>query len=118
VTNIEAVVAEPDREPGRPKALSGAAPAPPPDPQAYKSIDAVPDEVVRDELLKALRTYGATPEDDLIRAVREQLGFKSTGSRLKARVGQSLQELLRSGRVCRAADQRLQLAQPCRTGGA
>ncbi len=109
------LVVGPEREPRQASVMPQTAPEQTRARRSYPSIDAVPEEVVHDELLKALRKYGATPEDDLIRAVRDGLGFTSTRIRIKARIKQSLEALVGAGRICRAADQRLQLPLPCRT---
>jgi very-short-patch-repair endonuclease len=76
----------------------------------YKSIDEVPESVVRGVLCELLRACGATQDDDLIRVVTRRLGFSKTGSRIRARIEQALARLIQEGEVCRRADQRVQLA--------
>jgi very-short-patch-repair endonuclease len=82
---------------------------------SYKSIEDVPEPILREVVCRSLRTYGATEEDDLILVVARQLGFQRLGKRIQARIKACLEALAREGRVCRTADQRLQTAPAGRT---
>jgi very-short-patch-repair endonuclease len=75
----------------------------------FDSIDEVPDKILRDLLLEILQMCGATPEEELVRAVRGRLGFERTGSRIQERVATQINELLRLKRISRGADGRLQI---------
>jgi very-short-patch-repair endonuclease len=88
--------------------MQAAAPALP----SYGSINEVPDRMLRELLCDSLQTFGATEAGELIRAVARRLGFRKTGSRIQTRIEACIEELIRKGLVCRAADQRLQLAPP------
>ncbi len=74
---------------------------------SYDSIDEVPDSVLRDAIGSSLHTFGATIAEELIQAVARQLGFKRTGKRIQARIEECLEELIRTGQICRTSDQRL-----------
>jgi very-short-patch-repair endonuclease len=78
----------------------------------YDSIDEVPDSVLRRALCNSLQAFGATRADDLIQAVTRQLGFGRTGKRIQARIEQCIEALIHAGEICRATDERLQLARP------
>jgi very-short-patch-repair endonuclease len=91
-----------------------AASVPPPTALSYGSIDDVPDTVLRDVVLGLLRAYGATGAGDLIRFAARQLGFERAGPRIQARIEECIEGLIRVGQICRAADERLQLAQEAR----
>jgi hypothetical protein len=80
----------------------------PPAASSYDSIDSVPEVVLREALCRALHTFGATVIDDLIQAVARQLGFRRTGSRIRDRIEECLEGLIRVGEICRTADQRVQ----------
>jgi very-short-patch-repair endonuclease len=85
----------------------GGAAGPPQATTDYESIDDVPEPVLEDLLCRALQTFGATEDTDLIQSVTRQLGFKRTGKRIQARIEECLEGLIRAGQVCRTADQRL-----------
>jgi very-short-patch-repair endonuclease len=78
------------------------------EPPAYESIEEVPEPLLRDLLVRALQTFGATEAPDLVKAASRQLGFERTGKRIQARLGECLEALVREGRIRRTADQRLQ----------
>jgi very-short-patch-repair endonuclease len=105
----------PDRSPEGPakvQTTKGApASAPPTQPQTpvYEAIDDVPAKVLRETLCRLLATFGATDEDDLIRAAARQLGFARTGSLIRARVKDCVDALIAAGLVCRMGDGRFQL---------
>jgi very-short-patch-repair endonuclease len=85
--------------------------APPSGPgPSYKSIDDVPEFVLREVLTRLLRTFGATEANELIQAVARQLGFKRTGKRIQTRINQALEGLIQAGQVCRTDDQRVESA--------
>jgi hypothetical protein len=75
----------------------------------YESIEEVPDSDLHEAILEALRTYGATAAEDLFQAVARQLGFRRTGRRIQERIEEAIEKLARAGKICYAADQRLQL---------
>jgi very-short-patch-repair endonuclease len=78
-------------------------------PSNYPSIDDVPEDVLREELCRLLRTFGGMEDGELIKAVARQLGFKRTGGRIQSRVEESLACLIQAGQVRRMADQRIQV---------
>jgi very-short-patch-repair endonuclease len=85
--------------------------AAPPVALSFKSIDDVPDSVLWEAVCGSLRHFGATDAGDLIQAVARHLGFKRTGPKIQARIQDCLEGLIRTGRICQAADRRLQIAQ-------
>jgi very-short-patch-repair endonuclease len=89
-----------------------------PDAASYDSIDDVPEHVLREVICQALRAFGATEADELAQAVARQLGFKRTGKRIQARVEAGIDRLVQAGVICRAADQRLQVASATRASSA
>jgi very-short-patch-repair endonuclease len=83
----------------------------------YGSIEDVPESVLQEVLCRALRAFGATPEGELIQSVARQLGFQRTGNRIQARIEECLKRLIRTGNICRKADQRLQATSASRAAG-
>jgi very-short-patch-repair endonuclease len=76
----------------------------------YRSIDDVPENVLRDAVCRSLHDVGATESGELLQFVSRQLGFQRTGNRIQTRIEECLEGLIRTGKICRTADQRLQLA--------
>src|SRR5262249_6876943 len=74
----------------------------------FNKIQQVPDAVLQDAVLDVLRRCGATERSELTRAVSRHLGFKRTGPRIQQRIEESIGALLRSGRLDKTQDQRLQ----------
>jgi hypothetical protein len=79
-------------------------------PVKYESIDAVPEDIIREELQRSLLGNGATDADDLIQGVAHLLGFMRTGSRIQARIEEQIERLIQAGRVSRLADGRLRVS--------
>jgi very-short-patch-repair endonuclease len=75
----------------------------------FDSIHDVPDATLGEELLRVLRTYGATNLDDLFHALARQLGFQRTGKRIQARLQQLVDRLIQTGQVGHTGDGRLQI---------
>ena len=74
---------------------------------SYRDIDQVPSSAIGDLVLESLRRYGATEEADVTREVARGLGFLRTGGRIKARIAECIEALVRGGLVGRN-DGRLQ----------
>jgi very-short-patch-repair endonuclease len=130
VGRVQAALAKAQQEAPAPKPSPPPPPAPPtqdlplqPDPEGataapatagYDSIDDVPESTLREAICQALRDFGATEAGDLTKSVAGRLGFRRTGSRIQARIEECIDGLIRTGAVCRAADQRLQAAPAAR----
>jgi very-short-patch-repair endonuclease len=83
-----------------------------PNASKYRTIDDVPDDVLRETVCNSLRSLGATEPGEFITFMARQFGFARTGSRIQARIEEMLETLIREGEVCRTADGRVQRA-PC-----
>jgi hypothetical protein len=79
---------------------------------SYEDIDDVPSRVIQDLVLHALASYGATAEEDVLAWVRDRLGFKRTGNRIRTRIEGCIAQLLGDVRVSRAGANCLRLPQP------
>ncbi|HXG10904.1 MAG TPA: DUF4011 domain-containing protein [Gemmataceae bacterium] len=125
VRRVLAALAKARQEAAHPSPAAPAPPAPcpraeaPGEPQepavpaavpSYRSIDDVPGDALRAAVLDVLRSCGNTGDEDLVKAVRAQLGFERTGPRIRERIETVIHELLRAGTICRTADGRLQVA--------
>jgi very-short-patch-repair endonuclease len=75
----------------------------------FDNIDAVPNEAIVRILLVELKKYGATERDDLIRQVARELGFLRTAHRIRARVGDFIDQCVAQGRLKTQEDGRLVL---------
>jgi hypothetical protein len=75
----------------------------------YKSIAEVPPAVIREQVLDLLRSYGATDRDELVRKVRERLGFKTTGAKIREAIEAAIQQLLLEGQIIPGGDNSLRL---------
>ncbi len=73
----------------------------------FPSIDQVPETVLREVLQGTLTSYGAMSPEDLTTTVARKLGFERTGSRIKARVEQAIEECRREGHLSALPDGRL-----------
>jgi hypothetical protein len=61
--------------------------------------------------MDSLLRFGATEEGDLTNEVRQKLGFKRTGDRIKQKIGEGVESLIREGKIAREGE-RLQAAAP------
>jgi very-short-patch-repair endonuclease len=98
--------------PAKPRQLKSAAEEEPDSPAAgleFNTINEVPDAVLRDAVLDVLRRCGATELAELTRTVSRQLGFKRVGPKIQDRIEDSITELLQTGQVDRAGDERLRI---------
>jgi very-short-patch-repair endonuclease len=77
---------------------------------AYRNIDEVPHSVIREKLLDSLRQFGSTEDGDLAKEVTRQLGFKRTGDRIKQKIGDCVESLIREGKIGREQDRLLIVA--------
>ena len=75
----------------------------------YNTIDDVPAELVEKAFCESLKAFGSTSMDDLLQHVARSLGFQRVGARIRERLGQSLSELSRIGKV-QVTDDRVVLA--------
>src|SRR5207244_883774 len=73
----------------------------------YDSIDDVPEDVLRDELVRVLGEWGATPQSELIPGMTKALGFRRTGPKIQRRIEEAIAALQEAGLVSRMADDRL-----------
>jgi hypothetical protein len=76
----------------------------------YRSITEVPPAVIREQVLDLLRSYGATDRDELVRTVRERLGFKTTGAKIRKAIESAVEQLLRSGQLIAGEENSLRLS--------
>jgi hypothetical protein len=77
----------------------------------YRDINDVPPAAIRELLMDSLRQFGSTEEGDLTKEVASQLGFKRTGDRIKLKIGEGVESLIREGKIGRE-DGRLQVVAP------
>jgi very-short-patch-repair endonuclease len=91
------------------KVVADPVPVAAPAPLHYETIDDVPEHVLREVICRTLHTFGATEDGELMKAVSRQLGFQRTGKNIQARIGTSVEALIRAGKIRRTADQRLQV---------
>jgi very-short-patch-repair endonuclease len=73
----------------------------------FSNIDEVPTDVLRQVLSDAIASFGAMPLDDLTQAAARKLGFQRTGSRIRERVSEEVQNLKRRGELVVGSDGRL-----------
>ncbi len=72
---------------------------------SYAKIGDVPEEVIRELVLAALRQFGGMDREGLIRHVRERLGFERTGERIKETITAAIDALIAAGRVEQGSDE-------------
>jgi hypothetical protein len=77
----------------------------------YRNIDEVSHAAIVERLMDSLRQFGSTEEADLTKEVTHQLDFKRTGDRIKAKISECVESLIREGKISRE-DGRLQTAAP------
>jgi hypothetical protein len=77
----------------------------------YRTIDEIPPSAILELLMDSLRQFGSTEVGDLTKEVARQLGFKRTGDRIKQKIGEDVESLIREGKIGRE-DGRLQVAAP------
>jgi len=97
----------------RPAALPAAVPLPMPKSSpvvapaptvAYERIEDVPEGVIRVEAVAAAARFGTMEPDVLCGCVAKGLGFKRLGAKIKARIDQVLDALVRTGELERQPD--------------
>ncbi len=77
----------------------------------YRDINDVPPSAICELIMDSLVRFGATEEGDLTKEVARQLGFKRTGDRIKQKIGEGVESLIRDGKIARE-DGRLQVVGP------
>jgi very-short-patch-repair endonuclease len=77
----------------------------------YRDINDVPPSAIRELIMDSLLRFGATEEGDLTKEVARQLGFRRTGDRIKQKIGEGVESLIRDGKIARE-DGRLQVVAP------
>jgi hypothetical protein len=73
----------------------------------FSSIEDVPVHLLSTVILRVLRRYGQTTDEELIRVVSRELGFQRVGKRIAARIGKRIADLIAARTVRRADGDRL-----------
>ncbi len=75
----------------------------------YSTIEAVPTSAIENLVLSILGNYGVTDESELVVFVARQLGFLRTGSKIRARIAECVEDLLSERKLARADENRIKL---------